>query len=128
MSPGPSAILRAPPLSPGLTIPLCPPTLQAAEGSLGHTPSPEVEEEEERRRRERMAAARRLALRLAGLLGAGTGVALVYIFGESLASPACPVRPPAPAAGATVPHLHSSPPAGSNAVDEHGVKVRGAQW
>ncbi|XP_052634143.1 mitochondrial import inner membrane translocase subunit TIM50-like [Harpia harpyja] len=66
---------------------------QAAEGPLGHTPSPEEEEEEEeRRRRERMAAARRLALRLAGLLGAGTGVALVYIFG-------------------------------SNAVDEHGAKI-----
>ncbi|CAM9135429.1 unnamed protein product [Bubo scandiacus] len=47
---------------------------------LGHAGGPEEEEEE---RRKRMAAARRLALRLAGLLGAGTGVALVYIFGSN---------------------------------------------
>ncbi|KAM6228788.1 LOW QUALITY PROTEIN: mitochondrial import inner membrane translocase subunit TIM50-like, partial [Spheniscus humboldti] len=60
-----------------------PPIPQAAEGPLGRTPSPEEEEEEERRRRERMAAARRLALRLAGLLGTGTGVALIYIFGSN---------------------------------------------
>ncbi|XP_075346173.1 mitochondrial import inner membrane translocase subunit TIM50 [Mycteria americana] len=58
---------------------------QAAEGPLGRTPGSEKgeEEEEERQRRERMAAARRLALRLAGLLGAGTSVALVYIFGSN---------------------------------------------
>ncbi|XP_075302300.1 mitochondrial import inner membrane translocase subunit TIM50 isoform X2 [Opisthocomus hoazin] len=59
---------------------------QVAEGPPGRAPGPEEEEEEEeeeRRRRERMAAARRLALRLAGLLGTGTGVAIVYIFGSS---------------------------------------------
>ncbi|XP_074789538.1 mitochondrial import inner membrane translocase subunit TIM50 isoform X2 [Athene noctua] len=53
---------------------------QVTEGPLGHPAGPEGEDEE---RRERMAAARRLALRLAGLLGAGTGVALVYIFGSN---------------------------------------------
>ncbi|XP_066840904.1 mitochondrial import inner membrane translocase subunit TIM50 isoform X2 [Anser cygnoides] len=43
----------------------------------------EEEEEEERRRRQRLAGARRLALRLGGLLGAGTGVAIVYVFGSN---------------------------------------------
>ncbi|XP_037227820.1 mitochondrial import inner membrane translocase subunit TIM50 isoform X1 [Falco rusticolus] len=56
---------------------------QAAEGPLGPPPGPEQEEEEEQRRRARMAAARRLALRVAGLLGAGTSVALIYIFGSN---------------------------------------------
>ncbi|XP_053908844.1 mitochondrial import inner membrane translocase subunit TIM50 [Cuculus canorus] len=46
-------------------------------------PPEQPDQEEERRRRERLAAARRLALRLAGLLGAGTGLAVVYIFGSN---------------------------------------------
>lgn len=86
------------PLGSPCVSPLCvPPTLQAAEGPLSRTPGSEEEEEEERRRRERMAAARRLALRLAGLLGAGTSVAIVYIFGESPPCPRVCVCVPTPA-------------------------------
>lgn len=110
--------------SPRVSSPRVPPTPQAAEGPLGRGPEQkEEEEEEERRRRERLAGARRLALRLAGLLGAGTSVAIVYIFG---ASPARPLPVPGATAG---PPLTSPlpPPAGSNAVDEHGAKVRGAR-
>ncbi|XP_021234728.1 mitochondrial import inner membrane translocase subunit TIM50 isoform X1 [Numida meleagris] len=51
------------------------------EGPPGR-PLPGSEEEEERRR-QRLAAMRRLALRLAGLLGAGTGVTIIYIFGSN---------------------------------------------
>ncbi|KAK2513767.1 hypothetical protein Q9966_016024 [Columba livia] len=40
-------------------------------------------EEGARRRRERAAMARRVALRLAGLLGAGGGIAIVYVFGTN---------------------------------------------
>lgn len=119
------------PLGSPCVSPLCvPPTPQAAEGPLSRAPGSEEEEEEERRRRERMAAARRLALRLAGLLGAGTSVAIVYIFGESPPCPHVCVSPPQPVPDATAGpprHLRSPPPAGSNAVDEHGAKVRGAQ-
>ncbi|XP_065511256.1 mitochondrial import inner membrane translocase subunit TIM50 [Caloenas nicobarica] len=46
-------------------------------------PGRQEEEEAERQRRERVARARRVALRLAGLLGAGGGVAIVYIFGTN---------------------------------------------
>lgn len=54
----------------------------AVEGPSGR-PNPGAEEEEEERRRQRLAAVRRLALRLAGLLGAGTGITVIYIFGSN---------------------------------------------
>ncbi|KAM6307770.1 mitochondrial import inner membrane translocase subunit TIM50 [Podargus strigoides] len=56
---------------------------QVAEGPPGRVPNPEEEEEAEERRRQRLANARRLALRLGGLLGAATGAAIVYIFGSN---------------------------------------------
>lgn len=98
---------------------------QAVEGPSGR-PNPGAEEEEEERRRQRLAAVRRLALRLAGLLGAGTGITVIYIFGE----PPPGMPPPDPPPPASPPASRSPlapPPPGSNAVDEHGAKVRAAR-
>lgn len=68
---------------------------QAVEGPSGR-PNPGAEEEEEERRRQRLAAVRRLALRLAGLLGAGTGITVIYIFGEPPPGMPPPDLPPPP--------------------------------
>ena len=76
---------------------------QAVEGPSGR-PNPGAEEEEEERRRQRLAAVRRLALRLAGLLGAGTGITVIYIFGEPPPGMPPPDPPPRP-----IPRLTFSP-------------------
>lgn len=106
------SVLAAEP--PGLTVILT----QGLEGTPGR-PNP-GNEEEEQRRKQRLAAVRRLALRLAGLLGAGTGITIIYIFGKDPRGAA--VRSPPPTQPQTPPHVLPSPP-GSNAVDEHGAKV-----
>lgn len=77
---------------------------QAVEGPSGR-PNPGAEEEEEERRRQRLAAVRRLALRLAGLLGAGTGITVIYIFGE----PPPGMPPPDPPPPRPIPRLTFSP-------------------
>lgn len=55
--------------------------MQTTEGGDGKDAG--SDEQQEKKRKENIAYAKKVVLRLAGLMGAGSGLAIIYVFGKS---------------------------------------------